>query len=77
MLHTGQWLLVQSEPADCLYIIRHVSQHRAVVCVAAVHFELKNYDECIKVCLEAVDIGRENRADFKLIAKYVQYFRQL
>jgi stress-induced-phosphoprotein 1 len=37
--------------------------------LAAVHFEEKNYDECIKVCMEAVDIGREHRADYKLIAK--------
>jgi len=37
--------------------------------VDAVQFEQKNYDECIKTCLEAVEIGRENRADYKLIAK--------
>jgi len=37
--------------------------------LAAVYFEEKNYEECVKVCLEAVDIGREHRADFKLIAK--------
>jgi len=37
--------------------------------LSAVHFEEKNYEECIKVCLEAVDIGREHRADYKLIAK--------
>lgn len=37
--------------------------------VAAVHFEQKNYDECINECAKAVDIGRENRADFKIIAK--------
>lgn len=38
---------------------------------AAVYFEQKDYDMCIKVCEEAVDIGRENRADYKLIAKWV------
>jgi len=35
----------------------------------AVFYEQKNYDECIKICEQAVDVGRENRADFKLIAK--------
>ncbi|KAK0050301.1 stress-induced-phosphoprotein 1 [Biomphalaria pfeifferi] len=35
----------------------------------AVYFEQGKYDECIQVCEEAVNIGRENRADFKLIAK--------
>jgi len=37
--------------------------------LAAVHFEKKEYDECVKVCDKAIEIGRENRADFKLIAK--------
>lgn len=36
---------------------------------AAVFFEQADYENCIKICLEAVDIGRENRADFKAIAK--------
>lgn len=36
---------------------------------AAVYFEQGNYDQCIKECEEAVEIGREHRADFKLIAK--------
>lgn len=36
---------------------------------AAVYFEQGQYDECIKECEEAVEIGREHRADFKLIAK--------
>jgi len=36
---------------------------------AAVYFEQASYEQCIKECEEAVDIGRENRADFKLIAK--------
>jgi len=37
--------------------------------IAAVYFEQKKYDECVKECLNAVEIGRENRADYKLIAK--------
>ncbi|KYB24621.1 stress-induced-phosphoprotein 1 [Tribolium castaneum] len=37
--------------------------------LAAVFFEQKDYDRCIKECERAIDIGRENRADFKLIAK--------
>ncbi|XP_059158621.1 stress-induced-phosphoprotein 1-like [Physella acuta] len=35
----------------------------------AVYFEQGRLDECIKTCEQAVDIGRENRADFQLIAK--------
>ena len=37
--------------------------------LAAVYFEQKAYDECVKTCEKAVEVGRENRADFKLIAK--------
>jgi len=36
----------------------------------AVHFEMENYEECLKECNEAIQKGREVRADFKLIAKY-------
>ena len=39
--------------------------------LSAVYFEQKDFDKCIKECQEAVEIGRENRSDFKLIAKYV------
>lgn len=37
--------------------------------MAAVFYEQKAYERCIKECEKAIDIGRENRADFKLIAK--------
>lgn len=36
---------------------------------AAVYLEQGDFDECIKQCNLAIDVGRENRADFKLIAK--------
>ncbi|KAK6035159.1 tetratricopeptide repeat protein [Cooperia oncophora] len=36
---------------------------------AAAYFEEHKYDDCIEVCKKAVEIGREQRADFKLIAK--------
>uniref|UniRef100_A0A2P2HXJ6 Stress-induced-phosphoprotein 1 n=1 Tax=Hirondellea gigas TaxID=1518452 RepID=A0A2P2HXJ6_9CRUS len=37
--------------------------------LAAVKYEQKDYVECIASCDKAVEVGRENRADFKLIAK--------
>lgn len=36
---------------------------------AAVYFEEAAYDACLETCAEAVNVGRENQADFKHIAK--------
>jgi stress-induced-phosphoprotein 1 len=36
---------------------------------AAVHLEMKNYEECRKDCEESIEIGRAARADYSLIAK--------
>ncbi|KAI9471987.1 MAG: hypothetical protein EXX96DRAFT_602575 [Benjaminiella poitrasii] len=39
---------------------------------AAVHFEQEKYEDCIKVCEEAIERGRELRCDYKLIARALQ-----
>lgn len=36
---------------------------------AAVYYEQKRWDECVKECEKAIEVGRENKADFTLIAK--------
>lgn len=36
---------------------------------SAVYYEQKDYQQCISICEKAIQIGRENRADFKIIAK--------
>ena len=38
-------------------------------CRAAVHFEMEAFDACAKDCDEAVERGRELRADYKIIAR--------
>lgn len=37
--------------------------------IAAVYFEQKEYEKCISECEKGIEVGRENRADFKLISK--------
>jgi len=37
--------------------------------IAAVYLEQKDYEKCIEMCDKAVEVGRENRADFKDIGK--------
>ena len=50
---------IELEPNEITYYLN----------TAAVHFEMKNYTECVSTCNKAIDVGRENRADFKHIAK--------
>ena len=38
---------------------------------AAVYFEQGEYEKCIAECEKAVAVGREQRADFTIIAKWV------
>jgi len=37
--------------------------------LGAVYFEQKEYNKCIETCKEGVEVGRNNRADFKVVAK--------
>lgn len=50
---------LQHDPTDITYYNN----------IAAVYFEQKKYDECIKQCEKGIEVGRENRADYKLISK--------
>ena len=43
----------------------HAHAHASV----AVYFEQQEWEMCLSVCQEAVEKGREHRADFKIIAK--------
>eukprot|EP00320_Phaeocystis_rex_P000350 CAMPEP_0119077736 /NCGR_PEP_ID=MMETSP1178-20130426/95961_1 /TAXON_ID=33656 /ORGANISM="unid sp, Strain CCMP2000" /LENGTH=558 /DNA_ID=CAMNT_0007060121 /DNA_START=36 /DNA_END=1712 /DNA_ORIENTATION=- len=37
--------------------------------MAAVRFEQKDYDQCIEACKKGIEVGREVKADFKIVAK--------
>ncbi|CAG0896017.1 unnamed protein product [Darwinula stevensoni] len=37
--------------------------------MGAVYFEQKLYEKCVETCQKAVEVGRESRADYKLIGK--------
>ncbi|CAF3765160.1 unnamed protein product [Rotaria sp. Silwood1] len=36
---------------------------------AAVYYEQQRWEDCLKECNKAIEVGRENKADYKLIAK--------
>lgn len=50
---------VALDPTEIIYLLN----------IAAVYFEQKEYHKCIAQCEAAIEIGRVNRADFKLIGK--------
>lgn len=51
-----------------------LSLHLHFAISLAVYFEQKDFTNSIKECEKAVEIGRENRADYKVVAKYVYTF---
>lgn len=46
-----------------------ITEYLTFSAFSAVYYEMKDYEKCIAACEKAVEVGRENRADFKLIAK--------
>ena len=67
--HSG--ILIMCSNLDICMIIYAIAMllPSPMVHFSAVYFELQDYDQCIATCEKAVDVGRENRADYKNIAK--------
>jgi len=40
-----------------------------ILSLLAVRIEQKQYEKCVEDCEKAVEVGRENKTDFKLIGK--------
>ena len=50
---------IELEPNEITYYLN----------TAAVYFEMENYAECVRICKKAGQVGQENRADPKMVAK--------